>query len=192
MPPKSPFLYDCIRQYERVKSLGDRAVNQVDDAQFFQNLGEDANSIAIVIKHLAGNLRSRWTDLLTNDGEKANRNRDEEFAIRDTDTRDRLIQDWEAGWTLALETLNRLTDDRLDSTVLIRGEAHTVREAILRGLHHYAYHVGQIVYLAKLQRGADWRSLSIHLGGSTAYNQNPTLDQPDVGAAELDRSANDQ
>ena len=171
MPPKSPFLYDCIRQYERVKSLGDRAVNQVDDSQFFQDLGEDANSIAIVIKHVAGNMRSRWTDFLTSDGEKVNRNRDEEFAIRDADTRDRIIQDWEAGWTLALDTLNRLTDDRLDSTVLIRGEAHTVREAILRGLHHYAYHVGQIVLIAKVACGSDWHTLSIPRGKSTEYNE---------------------
>jgi len=171
MPPKSPFFYDCVGQYEQVKSLGDRAVNQVDDTQFFQNLGEDANSIAIVIKHLAGNLRSRWTDFLTSDGEKANRNRDEEFAIRDADTRDRLMQDWEAGWTLVLETLNRLTDDRLDSTVLIRGEAHTVREAVLRQLHHCAYHVGQIVLIAKVACGSDWQTLSIPRGESAQYNE---------------------
>jgi len=169
--PKSPFFYDCIRQYERIKSLGDRAVNQVDDAQFFHDLGEDANSIAIVIKHVAGNMRSRWTDFLTSDGEKANRNRDEEFVIRDADTRDRLIQGWETGWTLVLETLNRLTDDQLDSTVLIRGEAHSVREAVLRQLHHYAYHVGQIVLIAKVACGSDWQTLSIPRGESAEYSE---------------------
>ncbi len=171
MPPKSPFIYDCIRQNERVKSLGDRAMSQVDDAQFFQDLGEDANSIAIIIKHLAGNMRSRWTDFLTTDGEKANRNRDEEFAIHDANTRDRLMQDWEVGWTLMLETLSHLTDDRLDSTVLISGEAHTVRQAVLRQLHHCAYHVGQIVLIAKVVCASDWQTMSIPRGKSAEYDE---------------------
>lgn len=171
MAPKSPFFYDCIRQYERVKSLGDRAVRQIDDAQFFQDLGENANSIAIIIKHVTGNMRSRWTDFLTTDGEKATRNRDDEFVIRDADTRDQLMGDWEAGWTLVLETLRRLTDGQLDSTILIRGEAHTVRDAVLRQLNHYAYHVGQIVHIAKVACGSDWQTLSIPPGKSAEYDE---------------------
>lgn len=169
MKPRNPFLYDCIQQCERVKKLGDRAVAQVDDTQFFLDLGVDANSIGTIIKHITGNMRSRWTNFLTTDGEKASRNRDEEFVIRETDTRGRIMEDWTAGWALVLETLGALTEDQLDSTILIRGEAHTVREAILRQLGHYAYHVGQIVLIAKVVCGRAWQTLSIPRGKSDEY-----------------------
>ena len=168
---RNPFLYDCVQQYERIRSLADRAVAQVDDAQFFQDLGEDANSIATIVKHICGNMRSRWTDFLTTDGEKASRRRDEEFIILEADTRDRIMEDWDAGWTLVLDTLGSLTDDQLDSTILIRGEAHTVREAVLRQLNHYAYHVGQIVLIAKVASGHAWQTLSIPRGKSDDYTE---------------------
>ena len=171
MTHANPFLYDCIQQYERVRSLGERAMQQVQDKHFFQDLGEDANSIAIIVKHVTGNMRSRWTDFLTTDGEKPDRNRDDEFVIGDADTRSRLLHRWETGWTLVLETLRALTDDQLDSTILIRGEAHTVREAILGQLNHYAYHVGQIVLLAKIAARAGWKSLSIPRGQSEAVHE---------------------
>ena len=173
MPPKSPFIYDCIRQNERVKSLGDRAVSQVDDAQFFQDLGEDANSIAIIIKHLAGNMRSRWTDFLTTDGEKPDRARDEEFVESRELGREELMGVWETGWSHVFDALSQLQEHDLMQVVSIRGEPHSVLRAIVRQLGHYADHVGQIVYLAKHIRGEDWISLSIPKGQSEEYLRRP-------------------
>ena len=170
MTPKNPFLYDCIQQYKRLKSLGDGAMQQADDHQFFRDLGDHSNSIAIIVKHMVGNMRSRWTDFLTADGEKPNRNRDSEFII-DDDTRPQLMAAWDSAWTLVLDTLKRLSDGHLDATVLIRGEAHTVRQAVLRQLNHYAYHVGQIVLIAKIGAGASWESLSVPRGKSEAFNE---------------------
>ena len=133
----------------------------------------------------------RFTDFLTSDGEKPWRHREEEFAAR-TVTRAGLMEKWRQGWGVLFEALAGLTDDHLQQRVTIRGQSLAVHEALHRSLAHASYHVGQIVYLAKSQRGAEWRSLSIPLWGSTAYNQNPTLDQPDWHTADLDRSADDQ
>ena len=145
----------------------------------------------MIVWHLSGNLASRFTDFLTSDGEKPWRHREEEFAAR-TVTRDGLMEKWRQGWGVLFEALAGLTDDDLQGQVAIRGQSLAVHDALHRSLAHASYHVGQIVYLAKLKRGADWRSLSIPPGGSAAYNQNPTLERPDGHAAELDRSANDQ
>ena len=171
MTSENPFLYDCIQQYERVKQLAERAMQQVDDDHFFRDLGDDSNSIAIIVKHMAGNMRSRWTDFLTADGEKPDRNRDSEFTLDDAETRPQLMAAWDTAWALVLDTIGELSDTHLDATVLIRGEAHTVREAVLRQLNHYAYHAGQIVLIAKIGAGASWKSLSVPRGKSEEFNR---------------------
>ena len=143
----------------------------LDDEGFFRQPAEQANSVAIVVKHLAGNLLSRWTDFLTSDGDKPSRNRDGEFVIGARDSRSDLRAQWEAGWKTLLRTIDSLKDDDLDKTVTIRGEPHTVRQALLRGLTHVTYHVGQITYLSRLyQPNAPW--LTIAPGQSRAHKPN--------------------
>jgi len=152
------------------KKLADDAMAQVDEAHFFAPLGGEENGIALIVKHMAGNLRSRWTDFLTSDGEKPDRDRDAEFEVRDGDGRAALLQAWERGWATFLGTLASLTPEDLDRTVQIRGEPHTVIRAVDRGLAHACYHVGQIVLLAKHFAGPDWRTLSIPRGQSEQVN----------------------
>jgi hypothetical protein len=123
------------------------------------------------MKHLAGNMLSRWTDFLTTDGEKPNRKRDSEFVIEASDTKQHLLEFWESGWTCLFDALNPLTAAELDKTVFIRGEPHTVMQAINRQLAHYSYHVGQIVFLARYFAGANWETLSIPKGKSEEFNQ---------------------
>ncbi len=166
-----PFLSDTLVQYRRVKSLVEDAVTQVNDDAFFRDSGADTNSIAIIIKHMAGNMRSRWTDFLTTDGEKPDRDRDSEFELRPGDTRTAIMGAWDAGWETVFAAFETITDDHLDATVLIRGEAHTVPEAILRQLRHYAYHAGQVVLLAKIAVGPSWETLSIARGQSEVFNE---------------------
>jgi len=165
------FLSDIAHEFRRHKSLADRAMGALDDEAFFRRPAEQVNSVAIVVKHLAGNLLSRWTDFLTMDGDKPTRNRDGEFVIEVQDSRSQLLAQWERGWNALFRTLDSLKDDDLDKAVTIRGEPHTVGQALLRGLTHVAYHVGQITYLARLYHpDAAW--LTIAPGQSRAHNPN--------------------
>ncbi|MFN8178288.1 MAG: DUF1572 family protein [bacterium] len=174
---------DVLREFRRTRELADKAMAQVSDGDFFAAPDPQANSIAIVVKHVAGNLRSRWTDFLTTDGEKPDRNRDGEFAIGPEDGREALMKRWDRGWAILFATLEGLRDVDLDATVVIRGEPHTVVQAIHRQLTHYAYHAGQIVLLARQFAGDSWKTLSVPRGGSAAFNQRPTtyLDGPPPG-----------
>ena len=145
-------------------------MEQVTDAQLFAILDDEANSIAIIVKHMTGNMRSRWTDFLTTDGEKPDRNRDREF-IDPPATRDALMAEWEHGWSCVFQALEPLSDSDLGRTITIRGEAHSVTQAINRQLAHYPYHVGQIVLLAKHYAGGEWKSLSVPRNQSAEFNR---------------------
>jgi hypothetical protein len=129
--------------------------------------------MALIMKHLSGNMRSRWRDFLTADGEKPDRDRDSEFILSSQDSRQRILEEWDQGWTILFEALAPLRAEDLDRTVVIRGERFTVLQAISRQLTHYAYHVGQLVYVAKHLAGPRWQSLSIPKGGSAKFNENP-------------------
>jgi hypothetical protein len=156
-----------LRQY---KQLAERAIAQVTDEQLLTALDEEMNSIAILVKHMAGNMRSRWTDFLTSDGEKPNRNRDNEF-IEPPKTRRELMQLWEGGWARVFSALEPLSDADLTRTVIIRGEPHSVMQAITRQLAHYACHCGQIIFLAKHFQSNRWKSLSIPRNKSEEFNR---------------------
>jgi hypothetical protein len=160
------FLKDAIAQLRKYKALADGALGQVADGDFLRTIDAESNSIALVMKHVSGNMRSRWRDFRTTDGEKPDRNRDSEFEAEPGDTRARVHAEWEAGWALLFETLAALRPEDLLEVVRIRNEEHTVLQAIQRQLTHYAYHVGQIVFLAKHFAGNAWRSLSIPKGKS--------------------------
>ena len=164
------YLADSISLFRYYKKLGERALAQVADDQLFYCQDEESNSIAIILKHLAGNMLSRWTDFLTTDGEKPSRNRDTEFKDPPKN-RAELMRAWEEGWTCLLNTLESLTDSDLTRRVFIRGEAHSVMQAINRQLCHYSYHVGQIVFAAKQRRTGDWSSLTVPRGKSADYNR---------------------
>jgi hypothetical protein len=155
------YLDDSRKAMRSYKKLAEKALDQLQDEEYFVTLDEDSNSIAVVMKHMAGNMFSRWTDFLTSDGEKPNRNRDYEFVIESNTTRDDVRDYWERGWQCVFAALDPLQIEDLDKRVFIRGEEHTVVQAINRQLMHYAYHIGQIVYLAKHFRTTDWNSLSI-------------------------------
>jgi Protein of unknown function (DUF1572) len=157
---------DLFRYYKR---LGDRAMAQAPDEALFTSLDAQSNSIAIIVKHLAGNMRSRWTDFLSSDGEKPGRNRDSEFEAPPK-TRMELAVLWESSWKILFEALAPLTDADLPRTIRIRGEAHSVMQAISRNLGHTAYHVGQIVYLAKHFTGSNWTALTVPRGKSVEFN----------------------
>jgi hypothetical protein len=163
-------LSDSISLFRYYKNLGERAMAQVSDDQLLYAQDEESNSIAIIVKHLAGNMRSRWTDFLTTDGEKPTRNRDTEFEDPPRD-RQQLMQAWEEGWACLFHALESMDDSQLGQRVLIRGEAHSVLQAVNRQLCHYAYHVGQIVVLAKQGRKGDWISLSVPRGKSADFNR---------------------
>jgi hypothetical protein len=165
------FLEDAIRQFHGQKKLVERAIAQVSEEDLFRTLDPDSNSIAIVMKHIAGNQRSRWTDFLTSDGEKPDRHRDSEFEMETGATRKRLLELWEDGWRRVFAAVEPLTVEDLDRTITIRGEPHTVVRAINRQLTHYAYHAGQIVFLAKHFAGPAWRSLSIPKGESETWKK---------------------
>jgi hypothetical protein len=164
------YLQDMRTTAAYYKKLADDAMAQVDDAQFFAALGDEENGIALIVKHMAGNLRSRWTDFLTSDGEKPDRDRDAEFEVHGGDGRAALLEAWERGWTTFLGTLDSLTPEDLERTLQIRGEPHTVIRAVDRGVAHACYHVGQIVLLAKHFAGPRWRTLSIPRGQSQQFN----------------------
>jgi Protein of unknown function (DUF1572) len=164
------YLEDSLAVFAYYKKLAERAMDQVSDEQLFLTLDGEANSIAVIVKHMAGNMRSRWTDFLTTDGEKPNRNRDSEFE-EPPKTRAALLELWEAGWACVFSALRPLSDADLTRTVTIRGEAHSVMQAINRQLAHYPHHVGQIVLLAKHFAGDRWHSLSVPRKGSADFNR---------------------
>jgi hypothetical protein len=154
------------------KSLGDKAMAQVPtDAALGRMLDADSNSIAVIVQHIAGNLRSRYRDFLTTDGEKPDRNRDDEFEVHEPVTREGVLMMWNEGWAVAFATLEALTPDDLEKTITIRGEAFLVFEALNRSVTHTAYHVGQIVYLARHFAGPNWASLSIPKGQSSEFSR---------------------
>ena len=159
--PGDAYLDDVLRTLRRYKGLAEGAMEQVDDPDLFRELPPETNSVAIVAKHMAGNMLSRWTDFLTTDGEKPDRRRDREFVVGEMQTRAELMERWEAGWARLFQAVEALSPEDLDRTVTIRGERHTVVQALQRALTHYAYHVGQIVLLCKHFAGVEWRSLSI-------------------------------
>ena len=164
------YIEDAIAIFRQYKQLGEKAMAQVSDDQLFASLDEESNSIAIIVKHMTGNMRSRWTDFLTSDGEKPTRNRDSEF-VDPPPTRDALIADWEQGWACLFSAIEPLTDADLARTITIRGEAHSVLQAINRQLAHYPMHIGQIILLAKHFAGANWQTLSVARNRSAEYNR---------------------
>lgn len=167
------YLPIAVREFGRLKGLADKAIAQIPADRLYETPGEGDNSVAVIMKHVSGNLRSRWTDFLSSDGEKPDRKRDDEFVIMPEDTRDALSGRWEDGWAALFSALAPLRTSDLERNVTIRGESMTVLQAIGRQLTHYAYHVGQIVYLAKHFAGGRWKSLSIPLGESETFNRAP-------------------
>jgi hypothetical protein len=161
---------DALSLFAHYKRLAERAMAQLTDEQLLATLDDEANSIAVIVKHMAGNMRSRWTDFLTTDGEKPNRNRDTEFEAPPA-TRTELLALWESGWDCVFSALQPLTDVNLSHTVTIRGEAHSVLQAINRQLAHYPHHIGQIVLLAKHFARDHWQSLSVPRGASGEFNR---------------------
>lgn len=167
------YLQDSIEIFRYYKRLAERAMAQVPAEAFGATLDSESNSIAVIVKHMAGNMRSRWTDFLTTDGEKPDRNRDTEFEAPPTNPEE-VMRLWERGWNCVFEALTPLTDNDLARTVLIRTESHSVMQAINRQLAHYSYHVGQIVYLAKHFAGDQWTSLTVPRGKSEEFTARVT------------------
>src|SRR5664279_3537866 len=167
------FIEDSLAVFRYYKKLAERAMEQVTDAQLFTLLDDEANSIATIVKHMTGNMRSRWTDFLTTDGEKPDRNRDSEFDAPPT-SREALMQMWEQGWALVFQAIEPLSAADLGRSVTIRGEAHSVMQAINRQIAHYASHIGQIILLAKHFKADGWQSLSIPRHRSTEFNARVT------------------
>ncbi|HEY2760002.1 MAG TPA: DUF1572 family protein [Pirellulales bacterium] len=161
-------LADIRHEFQRHQKLAEGALDQIDDESFFRRPSEVVNPIAIIVKHLNGNLLSRWTDFLSTDGDKPTRNRDGEFLIEPADTRQQLMARWQIAWATVFGTLDSLQETDLVKTVTIRGEPHTVQQALVRGLTHVAYHVGQIAYLARLWK-PDGKWLTIAPGQSAAH-----------------------
>jgi Protein of unknown function (DUF1572) len=164
------FLETVNTQFKYYKSLGDKTLDQIADDQLFWQYNPECNSMATMVKHLWGNMLSRWTDFLTSDGEKEWRQREAEFE-NDIKSWEEMMQKWNEGWNCLFTALNSITTDDLNKIVYIRKEPHTVFEAINRQLPHYAYHIGQMVYLGKMICGSEWKSLSIPKGGTESYNR---------------------
>ena len=170
----SQYLDEIKRQLRGHKRMAESAITQLTDEELFKQIDPEANSVAILIKHIAGNARSRFTAFLSSDGEKPDRFRDREFEITSRTTREELMRWWEEGWSCVLGTVNSLKPDDLERTVTIRQEPHTVMQALNRALAHYAQHIGQLVLLAKHLRGSQWQTLSIPRGKSEEYKaKNP-------------------
>jgi uncharacterized damage-inducible protein DinB len=164
------YIEDSLTLFRYCKKLSDAAMAKLNDEQLFAVLDGEMNSIAVMVKHMAGNMKSRWTDFLTSDGEKPDRNRDSEFE-EPSSSRDALTNLWEQGWNCLFQALEPLTDADLSRSITIRGEPHSVMQAINRQVAHYSYHCGQIVFLAKHFRGGEWTSLSVPRGRSGAFNE---------------------
>ncbi len=163
------FLESSIKQFLYYKTLGEKAMMQVNDEQLFIQLNEDSNSIASIVKHLSGNMLSRWTDFLTSDGEKEWRNRDAEFE-NEFSSREAVMALWNKGWNCLLDTLKSLSENDMQQIIYIRNEGHTVTEAIIRQLCHYPYHIGQLIFAAKALKETHWDTLSIAKNKSKTYN----------------------
>ncbi|GGB10306.1 DUF1572 family protein [Mucilaginibacter rubeus] len=166
---ENDYLTSVKKQFAYYKSLGEKTFEQLTDEQLYWQYNSESNSIAMIVKHMAGNMISRWTDIFTTDGEKSTRNREAEFTPS-TPTRQTITKTWEQGWQCLFDTLDKLTADDLDKIIYIRNQGHTVMEAINRQLAHYPYHVGQIVFLGKMLCNETWHSLSIPRGQSENYN----------------------
>lgn len=166
---KNAFLVSTKKQFEYYKMLGEKTFSQLTDEQLFIQLNEESNSIATIVKHLHGNMLSRWTDFLTTDGEKEWRQRETEF-VNDITDREQLLEKWDEGWSCLFNAINPLTESDLTKEIFIRNQGHSVTEAINRQLAHYPYHVGQIVFIGKLLCNQNWNSLSIPKGKSNEYN----------------------
>jgi len=164
------YLDEIFRGLRGHKRLADDAIAQLSDEQFFAQPDAEANSVAVIVKHIAGNFRSRFTDFLTTDGEKADRNRDQEFVITGETTREPLLRFWDESWQLLFDTVNSLEATDLERTVTIRGEPHSVLQALNRASGHSAYHIGQITFLAKHWKGVEWKTLSVPKGQSEQFN----------------------
>ncbi|HSE24237.1 MAG TPA: DUF1572 family protein [Pyrinomonadaceae bacterium] len=164
------YLNDAISSFHSYKKLADNAIAQVKDDELFVTIDDEANSIAIVMKHMAGNMFSRWTDFLTSDGEKPNRNRDMEFVI-ESKNKAELLAYWDGGWQCVFDAVESLQLEDFEKVITIRGQEHSIVQALNRQLTHYAYHIGQIVFLAKHFRSSEWKSLSIPKNKSAAFNQ---------------------
>lgn len=171
------YLSTSLRRLKYYKELGDKTFEQLNEWDFHYQPNEESNSIAIIIQHMAGNMLSRWTNFLTEDGEKEWRRRDEEFEIKQYN-KQQLIELWEAGWNCFFNTLASLKKKELKKTVHIRNEPLTVIDAVNRQLAHYPYHIGQIIFLAKIIKNKNWQNLSIPKGGSQAYNQSDEIKDP--------------
>lgn len=169
MSSQSDYLVSIKKQFLYYKTMGEKAMVQLEPEQLFVSVNEDTNSIAIIVKHLSGNMISRWTDFLTSDGEKESRNRDGEFG-ETINTKEELLTVWNKGWDCFFNTINALTPDQLETIIYIRNEGHTVIEAINRQLAHYPYHIGQIVFYAKMLKKTEWNTLSIAKNKSNNYN----------------------
>lgn len=164
------YLEGIKKQFSYYKSLGERTIDQLDEDMLFWQYNEESNSIAIIVKHLWGNMKSRWTDFLTTDGEKEWRARDQEFE-NDIQSKEELLQKWNEGWQCLFDALDSVNDTNFDQPIHIRNIEHSITEAINRQLAHYSYHVGQIVFLGKMICDQDWKSLSIAKGKSNLYNE---------------------
>jgi hypothetical protein len=169
MEISNAYLESVQKQFLYYKMLGEKAMHQLEPEQLFVSVNEDTNSIATIVKHLSGNMLSRWTDFLTTDGEKEWRNRDAEFE-NDLQSKDEVLQLWNQGWACFFNAINALKPEQLLEIIYIRNEGHTVVEAINRQLAHYPYHIGQIVFYAKQLKKNDWESLSIARNSSNSYN----------------------
>ncbi len=164
------YVKDTLALFRQFKRLAEAALTQASEEQLLAAIDPESNSLAVIVKHMAGNMRSRWTDFLTSDGEKPDRNRDSEFEEPPA-TREEIMRLWEDGWSRLFSALESLTDEDLPRTITIRGEAHSVMQAINRQVAHYAYHCGQIVFLAKHFKGSDWKCLSVPRRQSEVFNQ---------------------
>lgn len=171
MDSEKIYLENVLYEFKAMKETGERAMNQIKDEDFFYQPNRDTNSIAIIIRHLSGNMLSRWTDFLTTDGEKEWRKRDEEFEEVFYTDKDDLMDRWDKGWKCVFDAVGSLTPEDLTKTIYIRKEPHTVIGAINRQLTHYSFHIGQIVYMAKYLARENWNSLSIPKGKSKEFNE---------------------
>jgi hypothetical protein len=169
MKMANDYLESVKKQFELYKTLGERTFDQLTDEHLFWKFNNESNSIATIVKHLHGNMMSRWTEFLTSDGEKEWRDRESEF-LNDISSRQELLEKWNAGWACLFDALNLLTETDLEVEIYIRNMGHTVTEAINRQLAHYPYHIGQIVFIGKMICNEEWASLSIPKGNSNIYN----------------------
>ncbi len=178
--PRETYTQLLLREFKRLRVLAERAIEQVSPEDFMATTDEAENGIAITVKHLAGNLKSRWRDFLTSDGEKPDRHRDREFTLEPDDTRELLMEQWRDGWELLFAVLTPLEEADFQRTVTIRGERLTALQAVNRQLTHGAYHVGQIVCMARRHLGESWQSLSVPKGESEEFNRAPSTYLEDI------------